>query len=352
MRRDPTNGRLWQFLTLTCTLLLVTPARLPAEEWTYTDPSGHNGAVILNDTMTLQCGARMNQWVGENRAPRLLRPSEGPYWSFEVDLTTQGKRDTAAGLLVYRDEKNWIGWGILHGSTLDAGGVLGNRARPSLVSRGVLAQGLRIDRKGNRYEFFLKEGSEWRLAGIYADVEGDLGAAPRVGVFAKSWGRGAPFSTVFRGWRHAGLPLPNLNGVSAWGASSSYPGWGPDRILAGGTWCSAAGTSLPHWLELKLPPHSQVAAIEFDNRVDGAQRHPGIEARQMRIYVQREDDDFRLHPIGEIELAAGRAGQRFLLPSPVSADRIRLEAVSNHGNAEWTEVGPISILGWQDAARP
>ncbi|MBI3269359.1 MAG: hypothetical protein HYZ53_10095 [Planctomycetes bacterium] len=318
-------------------------------EWGVSDPGAGGGALVLTDTVVLQCGAQEDLWVGIDRAPRVLREAPGESWSFEAHLRTQAGPGTHTGLIVYRDAKNWLAWGPVHGRQLHAGGVLANEGRGGLVTVPASASSLRVVRHGNRYFFSYRTETAWTLAGIYLDAQGDLGASPKVGFYAKAWGDAAPYSALFQGGLLRRAEPAELTGVRAHSASSAYPGWGPECVLDGSSdrcWCSGAGSVFPHKLDFEVPRGALVAALRIDGNVDGALRHPGIEARTVRIYSLSEDEDFAPRLVAEAELAAGGAGQEVRLSTPARADRVRIEILTNHGNAEWTELGDVRFIGW------
>lgn len=161
---------------------------------------------IAERTVTLPCPANSDLWVNADRAPRLLVEAPGDHWQAEVEIVTRGGANTVTGLATYRDRANWLIWGVLSDGSLDVGGLLGGSPRPSLIHVSWPATRLRVVRHGATYEFHARVEGEWRRAGRFEDVAGDLAADPRVGLIAKSWRGSAGFDAAFRGWECVGLP--------------------------------------------------------------------------------------------------------------------------------------------------
>lgn len=169
--------------------------------------SGGTGA-IPNGIVTLSCPADADLWLHADRAPRVLTAASGTRWLAEAEIVTHGGANTVTGLVMFRDQDNWLAWGVLDDGTLDLGGVLRGGPRPSLVCVKWSASRLRMVRAGSTYEFLALVDGEWRRAGQFEDVAGDLGSEPRVGLFAKSWRGSVAFEAAFRGWDCRTLPNP------------------------------------------------------------------------------------------------------------------------------------------------
>lgn len=162
--------------------------------------AAQKAGTIAPGTVTLSCPADADLWLHADRAPRVLTVAPGAHWRAEAEVVTRGGANTVTGLVVFRDPNNWLAWGLLDDGTLDLGGVLRGGPRPSIVHVNWAASRLRMVRDGSTYEFHAFVDGEWRPAGRFEDVAGDLGNEPRVGLFAKSWRGSVAFEAAFRGW--------------------------------------------------------------------------------------------------------------------------------------------------------
>ena len=122
--------------------------------------------------------------------------------------------------------------------------------------------------------------------------------------------------------------------------------WKAANILDGKPnvgWCSLDG-SLPQTLVVELPGEFLISRFSFDNGTQEGS-YPGISAREVKIAVSLEAEDVGYREVGTFTLKKGESAQGFKLASPVRARWIKLNVLSNHGYASYTELMEFRAIG-------
>lgn len=153
---------------------------------------GEGWDFIDNDSSACLIAIRKNDdsWEYWDRAPKRLRDPVGEDWVIETYISETSLPEGEghhAGLVVYKDSKNWILWGVEEGMSTTANGVLGGVGY-DLHSVQSVYNYLRIKKTGNEYVFSCSaDGEIWvDMPGRYIDINGYLEGA-RYGVMGKNW---------------------------------------------------------------------------------------------------------------------------------------------------------------------
>lgn len=111
-------------------------------------------------------------------------------------------------------------------------------------------------------------------------------------------------------------------------------------------WSSIDG-SLPQTFVIELPSEFAISRFSFDNATQEA-KYLGISAKDIQIFVSLEAEDLGYQEVGTFTLRKGEIAQGFKLSSPVRARWIKLKILSNHGNADYTELMEFRAIGVPD----
>lgn len=166
--------------------------------WAWENPGGTSSYSISGGRFNLTAGKANDQWVNVNRAPRILKTQPLGNWTIETRINASSANGfTFAGLSVFKDSQNWLLWGWLGNSTLEASGIVNGSFTEPVGVMATKYSFLRIRRSANNYYFDASaDGVNWTNANVYRDDAGYLSGA-RIGIMAKDWNAGSgPSYTV------------------------------------------------------------------------------------------------------------------------------------------------------------
>lgn len=130
-----------------------------------------------------------DQWIDIDRGVKLLRPAVSSDWAIGTKIsqnTLPVDENHHVGLVAYKDAENWIIWGQIRNSTMDAGGVINNQGI-GLVEVSSLYNSMQIIKSDNTYIFMYGvDGANWIEGGRYTDSNGYLDGA-QYGLMGKCW---------------------------------------------------------------------------------------------------------------------------------------------------------------------
>lgn len=177
--------------------------------------------------LKLTVGAGADYWVGNPDAPKALKWAKYDDWVIDTEVVAGGTGTACYGLMVYRDDSNWIQLAQIPASnaTLVNGvlGGVGDTLIDSLSSAGLPAR-LRITKKGNTYTFHTStDAKTWNPVGggtgQWTDNLNRLtnGGTQKVryGMMAKSYGTTPPaYAATFEFFRECAAPNGVAKGVN------------------------------------------------------------------------------------------------------------------------------------------
>ncbi len=123
-----------------------------------------------------------------------------------------------------------------------------------------------------------------------------------------------------------------------------YQGFCAEYILDGKPnkgWVSADG-KFPQTFVVELPREFLISSFSFDNAARGEEDRA---AKDVEIYVSLEAAHLGYQEIDTFTLKKGEIAQGFKLASSVRARWIKLNILSNYGNANYTELMEFRIIG-------
>ncbi|MGI8419409.1 MAG: DUF4185 domain-containing protein [Candidatus Levyibacteriota bacterium] len=159
--------------------------------WSWQNPSGTSSYTISKGSFNLTSAKGNDQWINIDKAPKLLKTQPTAPWTIETRiLSNNGNANTHGGLVIFKDAQNWIGWGQISNSTLEASGIINNTFTGQFGTMSTKYNYLRIRRVGNTYYFDASANAvNWTNANVYTDINNNLSGA-RLGFFAKNWNSG------------------------------------------------------------------------------------------------------------------------------------------------------------------
>ncbi len=162
------------------------PDDFESDDW-----KGREGAV-QSKRLRLRAGPGENLWAGVSSAPRWMRtPPESPTWSCAVAIDPPADRKTEAGLILYRDARNFILFGIQEGfltglTVVRKGNV---EIGPELLAVQPKELGFQRTGKGINFVALDHEKKSWRPLWRLSDSKmPEISEESRMGVYVKSWG--------------------------------------------------------------------------------------------------------------------------------------------------------------------
>ena len=131
-----------------------------------------------------------DSWAGFDRGPKRLRNPVSQNWVIETCISNNTEPEgqgSHVGLVIYKNESNWILWGQEKNNATVANGVLGGNGY-DICSVMTKYNYLRIAKNGNRYSFsFSEDGKTWlQMPNDYVDINNFLEGA-QYGLMGKNW---------------------------------------------------------------------------------------------------------------------------------------------------------------------
>jgi hypothetical protein len=165
--------------------------------WQLQDPSGQSGFSHEDGVLLIHVASGSDQWVGVDRAPRMLKPQPGAPYSIEMEVLWSDQHPNSfAGLTIFRDPGNWLLGGWLGNGTLEFSGVINNRPTGVIGTSATHYSWLRVRKaKSNLFVGFESyyfdasaDGVNWTNINVFHDPYGFLHhPTTRVGFLAKDW---------------------------------------------------------------------------------------------------------------------------------------------------------------------
>ncbi len=159
--------------------------------WAWQNPGSTSSYTISNGSFNLKSAKSNDQWVNIDKAPRILKTQPAAPWTIETRvLSNNGNANTHGGLVIFKDAQNWLGWGQVSNSSLEASGIINNTFTGQFGKMATKYNYLRIRKVGTTYYFDASaNGINWTNANVYYDLSNQLSGA-RVGFLAKNWNSG------------------------------------------------------------------------------------------------------------------------------------------------------------------
>ncbi len=157
--------------------------------WQWQNPGATASYTISGGAFNLKAGGGNDQWIGIDRGPRLLKDQPASTdWTIETRITaSNGNASTHVGLTVFADASNFLMWGQLSNSSLEASGIVNNTFTGQTAKMATKYNYLRLRKAGSSYFFDASpNGVNWTNANVYNDPAGHLSGA-KVGFLAKDW---------------------------------------------------------------------------------------------------------------------------------------------------------------------
>lgn len=131
-------------------------------------------------------------------------------------------------------------------------------------------------------------------------------------------------------------------------APPSYGGtWTPEALTDGeptAGWCSAASTKGPFTFVYELEQRSALSAVEVNNAHSEEPSYPGVSASSVEVWVSSSGPAEGFSRVAVVPLKKAGAG-KLPLPRDTVARWVRLVVPGNHGDARYTELMEVSVLG-------
>jgi len=159
-----------------------------AGDWWWGNPSGNATYSVSGGNFNLTVGQNNDQWIGIDKAPRILRDQIVSPWTIETRIISSTARThSLVGLVIFKDPQNWFIWGQLGNNTLEGSGIINNAFTQPVGTMTTKYNYLRIRRVGNKYFFDASsDGINWANGNVYEDTSAALDKA-RFGVLGKNW---------------------------------------------------------------------------------------------------------------------------------------------------------------------
>lgn len=149
--------------------------------------------------------------------------------------------------------------------------------------------------------------------------------------------------------------LDFTNGTMLVKESESYStgigSWAAWRLSDGSPtgWCSASGHPKGGSFEWELDGSWSLESFVVDTTTTEEETYPGISAKQVTLFVASGDGAWK--SLGTFEIPK-HSKKSFPLPKGATATRVKVDVLGNYGNAEYTEVGELDLLGARTVAPP
>lgn len=171
-------------------ILLVFSQVVLADEFSWDTLNSKWDYVENDDAYLMPIRNNEDSWVGYDRGPKRLRDAVSEDWVIETHIANNTEPEgtgSHVGLVIYKDEDNWILWGQEANNATVANGVLGGKGY-DIHSIMTKYDYLRIAKTGNRYSFsFSADGETWlQLPNDYVDINHFLDGA-QYGLMGKNW---------------------------------------------------------------------------------------------------------------------------------------------------------------------
>ena len=197
--------------------------------WTWLHPGPGSSYSLSGGQLNLTVGAKNDQWLRTDKAPKLLKSQPSAPWAIETRVTaSSGHGSSFSGLIVYKDAANWISIAWLSNYWLEASGIVNNAFTGAVGVSATKFTYLRIRRLDSRYLFDASgDGVNWTNVNAFADAAGALNGA-RLGVFGKNWDRSVPYTFSLDYFReHSGNVMPSpLGGIQSTTKLAQETGYG------------------------------------------------------------------------------------------------------------------------------
>lgn len=151
----------------------------------------------------------------------------------------------------------------------------------------------------------------------------------------------------------AAAPAPDVNmlaleaGTVIIESSPSYGGaWTADALADGSTatgFCGPQGTKGPFHFTFELEQRSVLSAVEVDNAGAEESSYTGISAAIVEVWVSGAQSDTPTK-VATVKIPKGGKA-RAVLPKDTLGRFVKLVVPGNHGNASYTELMEVSVLG-------
>jgi tetratricopeptide (TPR) repeat protein len=139
------------------------------------------------------------------------------------------------------------------------------------------------------------------------------------------------------------LPDHPLKPVTVVNFSSEYGGW-PARHITdenpATSWSSRGGT-FPHSFVLEIPVEAAISQLSFNNAASPANQA----AKDIEISFSNQSATAGFEVATKTSLAQGEIGQGINIKPARSGRWIKLRILSNHGGADYTQLGDVEVIG-------
>ncbi|MGC8890088.1 MAG: DUF4185 domain-containing protein [bacterium] len=146
---------------------------------------------VEDNNLKMHIMKRSDLWIGTDMAPKFLKIPSNNNWSIDMKISKNEAIPYGTnffGLIVFKDENNWLLWGPLGNNLMEASGIFNGTFR-KIISLDFSEPFLRISKQNNKYLFYYsKDGNNWVIAGEYLDYFNSLQSA-KYGFGGKEWGQ-------------------------------------------------------------------------------------------------------------------------------------------------------------------